>query len=164
MAIDKSLKGKGGLVRSRNVLKREERVEQMKSEEKWKEGQSALGLPKTRVMKISGKKKVKKKEEAGDAAGKAAGKGAGKAEVAVEDDGPGMPPDKLTAVFERFYSLRPENEPFGMHSGLGLSISKQIVEAHGGRLWAENRTGAELNEDGAPKVLGARFTVRLPAM
>ncbi|HBH54225.1 MAG TPA: small basic protein [Planctomycetaceae bacterium] len=77
MAIDKSLKRKGRLVRSRNVLKREERVNQMKSQETWKDGQSVIGLPKTRVMKISAKKKVKKKEE-GDAAGKAA-KGAGKA-------------------------------------------------------------------------------------
>jgi len=77
VAIDKSLKRKGRLVRSRNVLKREERVNQMKAQETWKDGQSVIGLPKTRVMKISAKKKVKKKEE-GDAAGKAA-KGAGKA-------------------------------------------------------------------------------------
>lgn len=71
VAIDKSLKRKGRLVRSRNVLKREERVNQMKSQETWKEGQSVIGLPKTRVIKIAAKKKVKKKEE-GDAAGKAA--------------------------------------------------------------------------------------------
>ena len=71
VAIDKSLKRKGRLVRSRNVLKREERVNQMKTQETWKDGQSVIGLPKTRVIKISAKKKVKKKEE-GDAAGKAA--------------------------------------------------------------------------------------------
>jgi len=80
VAIDKSLKRKGRLVRSRNVLKREERINQMKSQETWIEGRSPVGLPKTRVMKISAKKKVKKKEEAGDAAAKApAGKAAGKA-------------------------------------------------------------------------------------
>ena len=77
-------------------------------------------------------------------------------ELAVEDDGPGVPPDKLEAVFDRFYSLRPKHEPFGMHSGLGLSISKQIIEAHGGRIWAENRL------DPAGQVVGARFVVRLP--
>ena len=60
--------------------------------------------------------------------------------VSVEDDGPGIPEDKLTAIFDRFYSERPAGEKFGTHSGLGLSISKQIVEAHRGRIWAENRT------------------------
>jgi two-component system sensor histidine kinase ChvG len=84
-------------------------------------------------------------------------------EIVVDDDGPGINPDAFDKIFERFYTDRP-HQGFGQNSGLGLSISKQIVEAHGGRLWAENRTGAELNEDGAPKVLGARFTVRLPAM
>jgi two-component system sensor histidine kinase ChvG len=74
--------------------------------------------------------------------------------VAVEDQGPGIPSDKLTAIFDRFYSERPAGEKFGTHSGLGLSISKQIVEAHRGRIWAENRT------DG---VGGARFLIRLPA-
>jgi two-component system sensor histidine kinase ChvG len=77
--------------------------------------------------------------------------------VAVEDDGPGIPEDKLTAIFDRFYSERPAVEKFGTHSGLGLSISKQIVEAHRGRLWAENR------RDAAGRVRGARFLVRLPA-
>ena len=81
-------------------------------------------------------------------------------EIVVDDDGPGINPDAFDKIFERFYTDRP-HQGFGQNSGLGLSISKQIVEAHGGRLWAENRTGAELNEDGAPKVLGARFTVRL---
>ncbi len=81
-------------------------------------------------------------------------------EVAVEDDGPGVPPDKLDAVFDRFYSLRPQGEPFGMHSGLGLSISKQIVEAHGGHIWAENRIGS--TGKGQTTILGARFVMTLP--
>lgn len=75
--------------------------------------------------------------------------------VTIEDDGPGIPNNKLEAIFERFYSERPQGEKFGTHSGLGLSISKQIVEAHGGVLFAENRVGP----DG---IAGARFTVRLP--
>ena len=62
--------------------------------------------------------------------------------VTVEDEGPGIPEDKLTAIFDRFYSERPAGEKFGTHSGLGLSISKQIVEAHRGRIWAENRHDA----------------------
>jgi two-component system sensor histidine kinase ChvG len=74
----------------------------------------------------------------------------------VEDRGPGLPEEKLEAVFERFYSERPEGEAFGRHSGLGLSISRQIVEAHGGTIWAENRHDAE----GA--VVGARIVVELP--
>jgi len=78
--------------------------------------------------------------------------------VWVDDQGPGIPPDKLTAIFERFYSERPKGEKFGTHSGLGLSISKQIVEAHGGTLTAENLR----DEDG--HIQGARFTLRLPAL
>lgn len=77
--------------------------------------------------------------------------------IIVEDDGPGIPENKLAAIFDRFYSERPKSEKFGLHSGLGLSISKQIIEAHRGRIWAENRT----NEAG--KVVGARFVVELPA-
>jgi two-component system, OmpR family, sensor histidine kinase ChvG len=77
--------------------------------------------------------------------------------VAVDDSGPGIPDDKLAAIFDRFYSERPAGEKFGTHSGLGLSISKQIVEAHRGMIWAENRKSA----DGA--VAGARFCIRLPA-
>ena len=73
MAIDKSLRRKGRLVRSRNVLKREERIDQMKHEENWTEGRSPLGLPKTRVMKISAKKKKKAKEEGAEGAAPAAG-------------------------------------------------------------------------------------------
>lgn len=76
--------------------------------------------------------------------------------VRVEDDGPGMPPDNLDTVFQRFYTSRPKGTAFGSNSGLGLSIVRQIVEAHGGRVWAENRLGP----DGA--VQGARFTVALP--
>ena len=78
--------------------------------------------------------------------------------VTVEDQGPGIPPDKLTAIFDRFYSERPAGEKFGTHSGLGLSISKQIVEAHRGRMWAENRTDGPAGGPG-----GARFLIRLPA-
>jgi len=76
--------------------------------------------------------------------------------VTVEDDGPGLPDGKLEAVFDRFYSERPEGEKFGTHSGLGLSISRQIVEAHGGSIRAENRRSAQ------GEVLGARFVIRLP--
>ena len=65
---------------------------------------------------------------------------AGRCWSRVEDQGPGIPEDKLTAIFDRFYTERPAGEKFGTHSGLGLSISKQIVEAHRGRIWAENRT------------------------
>jgi two-component system sensor histidine kinase ChvG len=76
--------------------------------------------------------------------------------VTVEDDGPGIPPEKLTTIFDRFYTERPAAEKFGTHSGLGLSISKQIVEAHRGRIWAENR------HDATGAVCGARFLIRLP--
>jgi two-component system sensor histidine kinase ChvG len=76
--------------------------------------------------------------------------------VTIEDEGPGIPDGKLEAIFERFYSERPASEKFGTHSGLGLSISKQIVEAHRGSIRAENRRDV----DGS--ALGARFIVRLP--
>jgi two-component system sensor histidine kinase ChvG len=78
-------------------------------------------------------------------------------EVTVEDEGPGIPEAKLEHIFERFYSERPHGERFGKHSGLGLSISRQIVEGLRGRIGAENRRDAE------GKVVGARFVVRLPA-
>ena len=81
----------------------------------------------------------------------------GTIEVCVDDDGPGLPEESLDSIFERFYSERPEAEQFGTHSGLGLSISRQIVEAHGGTITAANRYTA----GGA--VGGAHFTVRLPA-
>ncbi len=84
-------------------------------------------------------------------------------EIVVDDDGPGIRPEAFDKIFERFYTDRPEHG-FGQNSGLGLSISKQIVEAHRGRLWAENRTAVTTTGDGEPSVLGARFTVRLPSM
>jgi two-component system sensor histidine kinase ChvG len=80
----------------------------------------------------------------------------GLVEVAVEDEGPGIPEAKLEHIFERFYSERPRGERFGTHSGLGLSISRQIVEALKGRIIAENR------RDASGAVIGARFVVRLP--
>jgi two-component system sensor histidine kinase ChvG len=83
-------------------------------------------------------------------------------EILVDDDGPGIPPDATAKIFERFYTDRPD-QGFGQNSGLGLSISKQIVEAHGGRIWAENRTAPAARPDEAPRMLGARFVVRLPA-
>jgi two-component system sensor histidine kinase ChvG len=93
--------------------------------------------------------------------------------ITVDDDGPGVPPHALERIFERFYTDRP-SQGFGQNSGLGLSISRQIVEAHGGRIWACNRTaelasvrvesperdeGDEITRHGA----GARFIVELPA-
>ncbi len=77
--------------------------------------------------------------------------------VRVEDDGPGIPPENLETVFERFYTARPRGTAFGANSGLGLSIVRQIVEAHGGRVTAANRV------DPASGVAGARFEVALPA-
>ena len=92
--------------------------------------------------------------------------------ITVDDDGPGIPPHALERIFERFYTDRP-SQGFGQNSGLGLSISRQIVEAHGGRIWACNRA-----ESGAVRVqaperdnaeetvrhgAGARFVVELPA-
>ena len=82
-------------------------------------------------------------------------------EFRVDDSGPGIRPDNLERIFERFYTDRPDNS-FGSNSGLGLSISKQIVDAHRGRIWAENRYG-KADESGAKPVLGARFIVRIPA-
>ncbi len=83
-------------------------------------------------------------------------------EIFVDDDGPGVRDDVREKIFERFYTDRP-HQGFGQNSGLGLSISKQIVDAHGGAIWVENRIGAP-GPDGEPNVLGARFIVRLPAM
>ena len=82
-------------------------------------------------------------------------------EILVDDDGPGIGEDALERIFERFYTDRP-HQGFGQNSGLGLSISKQIIEAHGGRIWAENRPGPA-DEEGNPTVAGARFVVRLPS-
>lgn len=89
-------------------------------------------------------------------------------EMVVDDEGPGIRAEQIDRIFERFYTDRPEQEAFGQNSGLGLSISKQIVEAYGGRIWAENRTkskgpkATKSTKDEAPAIAGARFTVRLP--
>jgi two-component system sensor histidine kinase ChvG len=77
-------------------------------------------------------------------------------EISVEDQGPGIPEANLEHIFDRFYSERPRGEKFGQHSGLGLSISRQIVDALHGQISAENVRAA------AGKVMGARFIVRLP--
>jgi two-component system sensor histidine kinase ChvG len=78
--------------------------------------------------------------------------------IAVEDNGPGIRIDNIERIFERFYTDRPAGEAFGQNSGLGLSISRQIVEAHGGTLKAENIKDSEAGE-----IRGARFSVTLPA-
>jgi two-component system, OmpR family, sensor histidine kinase ChvG len=87
-------------------------------------------------------------------------------QIAVEDEGPGIPPENLERIFERFYTDRPQ-ESFGQNSGLGLNISRQIVVAHGGRLWAENRllsaTSAKTVRETERGPSGARFVIRLPA-
>ena len=79
--------------------------------------------------------------------------------VVVEDTGPGIPEEALTKVFKRFYSERPPGQ-FGNNSGLGLAISKQIVEAHDGVIWAENIRPTDADPTSEP--LGARFVVGLP--
>ncbi|MGR3323311.1 MAG: sensor histidine kinase [Pseudooceanicola sp.] len=79
--------------------------------------------------------------------------------IVVEDTGPGIPDQALTKIFKRFYSQRPESD-FGNNSGLGLAISKQIVEAHGGVIWAENIRPTDADITSEP--LGARFVVGLP--
>ncbi len=78
--------------------------------------------------------------------------------ITLEDNGPGIRPDALERIFERFYTDRPSGEAFGQNSGLGLSISRQIVEAHGGTLTAENIPGTKPGD-----IRGARFVVALPA-
>ncbi|MFZ5670236.1 MAG: stimulus-sensing domain-containing protein [Pseudomonadota bacterium] len=83
-------------------------------------------------------------------------RGRGEAVATVDDDGPGIPPDNLETIFERFYTSRPKGAAFGGNSGLGLSIARQIVQAHGGTIHAENRAAP----DGA--VAGARFVIHLP--
>jgi two-component system sensor histidine kinase ChvG len=98
-------------------------------------------------------------------------------EIAVDDEGPGIPEDHLEDIFKRFYSDRPQTDStVGKNSGLGLSISREIVNAHGGRMWASNRPltpgatpsdgedeQAALKDRRVPGVAGARFVVRLPA-
>jgi two-component system sensor histidine kinase ChvG len=78
----------------------------------------------------------------------------------IEDTGPGFPKGSLDKIFNRFYSDRP-NSAFGEHSGLGLSISKQVVEAHGGVIWAENIT-SKLSTGEESDILGARLLIALP--
>ncbi|MBR9826925.1 MAG: HAMP domain-containing protein [Alphaproteobacteria bacterium] len=77
--------------------------------------------------------------------------------ITIDDNGPGIPEENLETIFERFYTERPKGSAFGAHSGLGLAISRQIVKAHGGQIYAINR------KDKSGNVLGARFTVDLPA-
>lgn len=92
-------------------------------------------------------------------------------EIAIEDEGPGIPPDNLARIFDRFYTDRPGEQTFGQNSGLGLNISQQIVQAHGGRIWAENRSASPTARgQPAPRgnrrpsgASGARITIRLPA-
>ena len=95
-------------------------------------------------------------------------------EIVVDDDGPGIPPDQLENVFERFYSDRPQSDStLGKNSGLGLSISRDIIDAYGGRIQASNRVATEptqarldhpaLKDRRTPGVAGTRFTMRLPA-
>ena len=82
--------------------------------------------------------------------------GDGRAVLTMDDEGVGIPEDKTDAVFSRFYSERPSSEEFGRHSGLGLSISRSIAEAHGGTLTASNRKATETRPG------GARLTMELP--
>lgn len=82
-------------------------------------------------------------------------------EIVIEDDGPGIPAHALEKVFQRFYTDRPE-QGFGQNSGLGLSISRQIIAAHHGRIWAENRYAQSPHEPDAMPI-GARFIIRLSA-
>ena len=79
-----------------------------------------------------------------------------RAVITIDDDGPGIPEENLETIFRRFYTERPVSHGFGKNSGLGLSISRQIVEVHGGRIFASNL------RDGAGKIIGARFTIELP--
>jgi len=78
--------------------------------------------------------------------------------IDIEDQGPGVAENLHEAIFDRFHTLRPKEESFGSHSGLGLSISRQIIDAHGGTIFCSNRRAA----DGA--VVGACFTIRLPGV
>jgi two-component system sensor histidine kinase ChvG len=82
-------------------------------------------------------------------------------QIIVDDDGPGIPSHALERIFERFYTDRPD-QGFGQNSGLGLSISRQIIAAHNGSIWAENRYP---NPDSGrePEPIGARFIIQLPA-
>ena len=76
--------------------------------------------------------------------------------ITVDDEGPGFSEYSLINVFDRFYKDRPTEEKFDTHSGLGLSISKQIIETHGGKIWAENRKSSNGN------ILGGQVKFILP--
>ena len=78
--------------------------------------------------------------------------------IHIEDEGPGIPDNKINNIFERFYTERPDHEDYGAHSGLGLSISKQIIDAHSGNIWAENIRDEEGNR------IGARFIVEFESV
>jgi two-component system, OmpR family, sensor histidine kinase ChvG len=78
--------------------------------------------------------------------------------ITIDDEGPGIPHENLETIFQRFYTSRPKGTDFGRNSGLGLSISRQIIDAHHGLIQAENR------KDEKGKILGARFTIRLPSL
>ena len=82
--------------------------------------------------------------------------------ITVRDHGPGIPEDNLERIFERFYTDRPESEAFGENSGLGLAISRQIINAHGGRIWAENGPPPTSEQQAKGWGRGARFHVILP--
>ncbi|QDH17050.1 stimulus-sensing domain-containing protein [Swingsia samuiensis] len=79
-------------------------------------------------------------------------------EITISDQGPGIPPGKLESIFDRFYSERPQTEHFGQHSGLGLAISRQIILALRGSLFARNIV------DESGKIVGACFVIRLPGV
>jgi two-component system sensor histidine kinase ChvG len=82
-------------------------------------------------------------------------------EIIIDDDGPGVPAHAFERIFERFYTDRP-NHGFGQNSGLGLAISRQIIEAHGGHIHATNRSAAPTGNGLEGEILGARFIVWLP--
>lgn len=96
----------------------------------------------------------------GDVTVRAEERGSEVVRVSIEDTGPGIPEENLNDIFKRFYSSRPEQQ-FGNNSGLGLSISRQIVEAHGGAIWAENIRAEGEGADAPSR--GARFIIELPA-
>ena len=84
--------------------------------------------------------------------------------VSIEDEGPGIQADKLETIFSRFYTYRPTaSSSRGNNSGLGLSISQEIIESHNGRIWAENRF-AQADDPETAKPIGSRFSVRLPLL
>jgi two-component system sensor histidine kinase ChvG len=84
----------------------------------------------------------------------AAAKAGDQVRIRIEDEGPGVPEEAREAIFNRFHSVRPQDEQFGRHSGLGLAIARAIVEGHDGEIHVQDR-------DDAPS--GARFTIKLPA-